>query len=71
MKKKPKIFFVIHPSYQDFNILAIGDKKLLKKLAMKDKYSHYIKSFQLVVIDTCDRVSDAVKIVREYQRLRI
>ena len=64
--KKPKIFFVIHPTdHNDFDILAIGDKEMLKELAKENKYYHYINSFPLVVLDTCDKVSDAVKIIKE------
>jgi len=68
MKKNTQIFYVIHPTrYQDFDILAIGNRKILRKLSKTDSYYDYISSVPLVVIDTCDTVKEAVKRVRELQ----
>lgn len=70
--KKPKsqLLYVINPTpYEDYDILALGSIKDLKKLAKQDAFKHYISSstysIPLVVVDTCNSIKDAVKYIKE------
>ena len=71
LEKNPKIIFVIHPTrYDDYNILALGDEKSLKKLDQKDKYFHYIDGMygKIVVLDTCDCLDDSESVLNELKK---
>jgi len=69
IEETPEIIFVIHPTrFEDYDILALGSEKALKKLCKKDpKWFHYIDSpyGKLVVCDTCDMLDDAESLVGE------
>ena len=73
-KKVNKIIFVIHPTpYGDYDLLVIGDKIILKKLAEKKEYYHFINSHtlatSLIVLDTCNTLSAANNCIKEYQKM--
>lgn len=69
--KKPRIFYVIHPTkYNDYDILAIGDKKMLRKLSKEYDYFHYIASIPIVILDTCDTIKCALECVEHLKGVR-
>ena len=67
--EKSKFLFVIHPTqFEDYDILALGNEKALKKLCKKDpKWFHYIDSpyGKLVICDTCECLDDAESVLEE------
>lgn len=74
MKKSVKnITFVIRPTeYQDYDILAIGDWRLLAKMSHENKGYDLIRKSKfggipILVIDTCDTLKDAFNISRQLE----
>ena len=73
-KKVNRIIFVIHPTkHGDYDLLAIGNKMILEKLAEDSEYYHLINShtlaISLIVLDTCNSLSDANNCIKEYQKM--
>ena len=69
------ILFVIAPTeYHDYDILAIGAFHLLEQLFHKVEHSNLIKSSKfggipILVMDTCDILSQAKSCIKEYKEL--
>jgi len=73
--KKDKITLVIHPTpYGDFDVLFIGDEKILRQICHKNRSYHLIKSSKfggipLVVMDTCSTLRECLDCIKEYNKL--
>jgi hypothetical protein len=69
------IALVIFPTpFCDFDLIAIGDIKLLKQLAHKNKYFPLIKKSKfggtpILILDTYDTLSDTMKALKAYKKL--
>lgn len=71
---KKQLLFVIHPTHHgDYDVLAMGDLRALIKLSKNVKWYHLFEKptkygTHLLVLDTYDKVGDAVKAIREFQK---
>ena len=68
------VTFVIHPVYGNFDVIAIGDIGLLRKLSKREKYFHLLKQSKfggipVLVMDTCDTLRGAMNCIKEYSEL--
>ena len=67
------VSLVIHPTkYGDFDVLAIGDYKLLLTLAKKNKHSQLILKSKfggipILILDTCDTLRQALSCLKTYR----
>jgi hypothetical protein len=74
-KNVTSVTLVIHPTgYEDFDVLAIGDYKLLLTLVRETKHSQLIKSSKfggipILILDTCDTLRDAMNCIKQYRKL--
>lgn len=75
MKKSIKnILFVICPQRDFYDVLAIGNKRLLKKLSNAESYSHLILKSQfgglpILILDSYSKLSDAQSCIILYKKL--
>jgi len=68
LNKKRKIYFLIYPTiYCDFDVIAVGDEKALRKFRKKQRGSHFIKKSTLglpmVLLETFDTANKAAKCI--------
>lgn len=69
LEKQKKVCFLINPTvYEDFDVIAVGEKGALKRLHKKHKESEFIKKsawgFSLVIIDTFDEIEEALNFIK-------
>lgn len=73
-KSTKMITFVIHPTQYDYDILAIGDISLLRKIRKYYPFSHLIKKSKfggipILVIDTVDTLRGVKSLIENYRVL--
>ena len=73
MTKFKNILLVIVPTlYEDYDIIAIGNRLELKQLVKQNKYFHYISSkkynIPIVILDTCSTLKDAKYVYKEFKK---